>query len=127
MKPTHAMHDLGQSLWLDNITRDFFAFPTLPFAAFLGAAFFGAALAAAFFGAALAAGFFGAALAAGFFAAPFALFAIATFLPDEGLALRLTWTPRALAAALFGGFALPSPRAGAPSGRSSCQLRRTST
>ncbi len=22
MKPTHAMHDLGQSLWLDNITRD---------------------------------------------------------------------------------------------------------
>jgi len=22
MKPTHAIHDLGQSLWLDNITRD---------------------------------------------------------------------------------------------------------
>jgi transaldolase len=22
MKPTLALHDLGQSLWLDNITRD---------------------------------------------------------------------------------------------------------
>lgn len=22
MKPTKALHDLGQSLWLDNITRD---------------------------------------------------------------------------------------------------------
>ena len=22
MKPTQALHDLGQSLWLDNITRD---------------------------------------------------------------------------------------------------------
>ncbi len=22
MKPTRALHDLGQSLWLDNITRD---------------------------------------------------------------------------------------------------------
>ncbi|MDR6306537.1 hypothetical protein GGQ85_004270 [Nitrobacter vulgaris] len=23
MKPTKALHDLGQSLWLDNISRDF--------------------------------------------------------------------------------------------------------
>ena len=22
MKPTKALHDLGQSLWIDNITRD---------------------------------------------------------------------------------------------------------
>ena len=22
MKPTQALHDLGQSIWLDNITRD---------------------------------------------------------------------------------------------------------
>ena len=29
MKPTQQLHDLGQSLWLDNITRDLLASGTL--------------------------------------------------------------------------------------------------
>ena len=29
MKPTQMLHDLGQSLWLDNITRDLLSSGTL--------------------------------------------------------------------------------------------------
>ena len=29
MKPTQQLHDLGQSLWLDNITRDLLTTSTL--------------------------------------------------------------------------------------------------
>ena len=29
MKPTHMLHDLGQSLWLDNITRELLSGGTL--------------------------------------------------------------------------------------------------
>ena len=29
MKPTDALHDMGQSIWLDNITRDLLTTGTL--------------------------------------------------------------------------------------------------